>query len=146
PPESPPLKAVNPVRLPPDRTPGAVAAGASPVLVRLLGGRRAWEQGFDGLASYCRRMGIPFLAWSGEQHVDAELTAASTAPAALVGEAFSYLQHGGVENLKQLLLFLSDTLLMTGYGFEPPAPLPEFGIYHPAGPEQPSLPSYLRTR
>ena len=58
PPEFPPLKAVNPVRLPPDLTPEALAAGASLVLVRLLGGRRAWEQGFDGLASYCRRMEI----------------------------------------------------------------------------------------
>ena len=63
-----------------------------------------------------------------------------------MGEAFEYLRHGGVENVKQLLLFLSDTLLMTGYGFEPPAPLPECGIYHPACPEQVSLESYLNTR
>src|SRR5919201_1808066 len=146
PPGFPPLKAVNPVRLPPDLAPETLAAGASMVLVRLLGGRRAWEHGFDGLASYCRRMGMPFLAWSGEQHVDAELTAASTAPAALVGEAFAYLQHGGVENLKQLLLFLSDTLLMTGYGFEPPVPLPEYGLYHPACAEQVALEHYLRQR
>jgi len=146
PPGFPPLKAVNPVRLPSDLAPETLAAGASMVLVRLLGGRRAWEHGFNGLALSCRRMGIPFLAWSGEQHVDAELTAASTAPAALVGEAFTYLQHGGVENLKQLLLFLSDTLLMTGYGFEPPVPLPEYGLYHPACPEQVSLEHYLHQR
>jgi cobaltochelatase CobN len=146
PPGFPPLKAINPVRLPPDLTPETLAIGASMVLVRLLGGRRAWEHGFNALALYCRRMGIPFLAWSGEQHVDAELTAASTAPAALVGEAFAYLQHGGVENLKQLLLFLSDTLLMTGYGFEPPVPLPEYGLYHPACAEQVSLEHYMNQR
>ena len=91
----PPVKAVNPTRLPHDLAPEILAAGASMVLVRLLGGRRAWEDGFHALALYCRRTGIPFLAWSGEQHVDAELTAASTAPAALIGEAFTYLQHGG---------------------------------------------------
>lgn len=128
----PALKGVNPTRLPDASAPESLAAGASLVLVRLLGGRRAWEAGFDGLAAHCRRTGIPFLAWSGEPYADAELTAASTAPAAIVAEAFAYLCHGGVDNLKQLLLFLSDTLLMTGYGFEPPQPLPEYGIYHPA--------------
>ena len=124
----PALKAVNPSRLPDGCEPQELATGASMVLVRLLGGRRAWEEGFDRLVVACRRQGIPLLAWSGEQHVDAELTAASTAPAAIVGEAFEYLRHGGVENLQQVLLFLSDTLLMTGYGFEPAAPLPEYGM------------------
>ena len=142
----PTLKAVNPTRLPSDLEPAELVAGAVMVLVRLLGGRRAWEKGFDALVRYCRQQSIPLLAWSGEQHVDAELTAASTAPAALVGEAFEYLRHGGVENVKQLLLFLSDTLLMTGHGFEPPALLPECGIYHPAGPEQVALEHYLSTR
>ena len=116
------------------------------VLVRLLGGRRAWPEGFDRLALACRRARIPFLAWSGEQQADAELTAASTAPAAIVGEAPEYLRHGGVENLKNALLFLSDTLLMTGYGFEPRPPLPEYGLYHPALPEHVSLADYLRQR
>ena len=36
----PPLKAVNPVRLPPDLAPETLAAEAAMVLVRLLGGRR----------------------------------------------------------------------------------------------------------
>ncbi|MEE9149349.1 MAG: cobaltochelatase subunit CobN, partial [Candidatus Tectomicrobia bacterium] len=139
----PALKAVNPSRLPDGCEPQELATGASMVLVRLLGGRRAWEEGFDRLVVACRRQGIPLLAWSGEQHVDAELTAASTAPAAIVGEAFEYLRHGGVENLQQVLLFLSDTLLMTGYGFEPAAPLPEYGLYHPAFPEQVTLTQYL---
>ena len=142
----PALKAVNPMRLPPDLTPETLAAGASLVLVRLLGGRRSWEAGFDGLAAYCRRTGIPFLAWSGEQYADAELTAASTAPAAIVGEAFEYLCHGGVDNLRQLLCFLSDTLCMTGYGFEPPVPLPEYGLYHPACAESVELEHYLQQR
>ncbi len=142
----PALKAVNPIRLPHDLTPDTLAAGAVLVLVRLLGGRRAWETGFDALAAYCRRTSIPFLAWSGEPYADAELTAASTAPAAMIGEAFEYLCHGGVENLKQLLLFLSDTLLMTGYGFERPQPLPEYGIYHPACAESITLEHYLQQR
>ena len=96
----PALKAVNPTRLPAELGPTELVSGAVMVLVRLLGGRRAWEEGFAALVRYCRQQGIPMLAWSGEQHVDAELTAASTAPAALVGEAFEYLRHGGVENVK----------------------------------------------
>ncbi|WP_089721794.1 cobaltochelatase subunit CobN, partial [Candidatus Entotheonella palauensis] len=131
----PALKVVNPNRMPETLTPEALIDGASMALVRLLGGRRAWEEGFDRLTQACIANSIPLLAWSGEQHADAELTAASTAPAAIVGEAFEYLRHGGVENVKQVLRFLSDTLLMSGYGFEPPSPLPEFGVYHPAYPE-----------
>ena len=131
----PPLKVVNPNRMPEELTPEALVDGASMALVRLLGGRRAWQEGFDRLAQTCAQHSIPLLAWSGEQHADAELTASSTAPAAIVGEAFEYLRHGGVENLRQALLFLSDTLLMSGYGFEPPTPLPEFGVYHPGAPD-----------
>lgn len=142
----PSLKAINPSRLPPDVVPQELIQGATMVLVRLLGGRRAWEDGFDQLLSTCQATNVPFLAWSGEQHVDAELTAVSTAPAAIVGEAFEYLRHGGVENLKQVLLFLADTLMMTGYGFEAPMPLPEFGVYHPLVAEQTSLTTYLEQR
>ena len=139
----PPLKVVNPNRMPEDMTPEVLISGASMALVRLLGGRRAWEEGFDRLVRACTQNGIPLLAWSGEQHADAELTAASTAPAAIVGEAFEYLRHGGVENLKQVLRFLSDTLLMSGYGFEPPSPLPEFGVYHPAYPEHVAVNDFM---
>ena len=142
----PTLQAVNPTRLPDGLEPEALATGASLVLLRLLGGRRAWEEGFERLALACRRARIPLVAWSGEQHADAELTAVSTAPAAIVGAAFEYLRHGGIDNLKNVLLFLSDTLLMTGYGFEPPTPLPEYGLYHPAFPEQVALADYLRQR
>jgi cobaltochelatase CobN len=67
----PAIKALNPTRLPRDLAPETLLSGASLVLVRLLGGRRAWED-FNGMAAYCRRAGIPFLAWSGEQHADAE--------------------------------------------------------------------------
>ncbi|ETX06662.1 MAG: hypothetical protein ETSY2_15780, partial [Candidatus Entotheonella gemina] len=140
----PALKVVNPNRMPETLTPEALIRGASMALVRLLGGRRVWEEGFDRLTRACMENNIPLLAWSGEQHADAELTAASTAPAAIVGEAFEYLRHGGVENLKQVLRFLSDTLLMSGYGFEPPSPLPEFGVYHPVYPEHVTVTGFMQ--
>ena len=48
-----------------------------------------------------------------------------------VDSVFSYLMGGGVENIKNLLFFLSDTYLGTSYGPEAPAPAPWEGIYSP---------------
>ncbi|HVL99309.1 MAG TPA: cobaltochelatase subunit CobN [Egibacteraceae bacterium] len=131
PPDFPEVRSLNP-SLHPD--PVALAdeladAGPAVVLVRLLGGRRAWADGFDRLAARCRDAGVPLLAFSGEATADAELTAASTAPAGALADAFEYLVQGGVANTAQLLRFVADTLVRTGFGFEPPEPLPEEGRY-----------------
>ncbi len=105
--------------------------GAEAVLVRLLGGRGAWPAGFDLLRRRCAERGVPLLAFGGEAEPDAELAAASTAPAGVVAEAFEYLRHGGVANTANLLRFVADTLLFGGFGFEPPAVLPGHGLYRP---------------
>ncbi len=99
------------------------------VLVRLLGGARAWADPFDQLHRHCQAAGIPLLAFGGEAAPDAQLTAASTAPTATVAQAFEYLVEGGLANLEQLLRFVSDTVCMTGFGFDPPTPVPNVGIY-----------------
>ena len=44
----------------------------------------------------------------------------STVPAGVVAEALRYLVEGGPDNLAELARFLSDTVLLTGEGFEPP--------------------------
>src|SRR5215208_8358906 len=108
---------------------------AGAVLVRLLGGRRAWPEGLEELRRRCARLGVPLLAFGGEAGPDAELTALSLAPSGTVLEAFEYLRHGGVGNTENLLRFVADTVLMEGYGFEPASPLPEVGVYHPLLPE-----------
>src|SRR5215210_8490454 len=105
--------------------------GARIVLVRLLGGRRAWLEGLEELRRRCARLRIPLLAFGGEAEPDAELAALSTVPSGAVLEAFEYLRHGGVGNTENLLRFVADTVLMEGYGFEPASPLPEVGVYHP---------------
>src|SRR5829696_2651055 len=105
------------------------------VLVRLLGGRRAWPEGLEELRRRCARLRIPLLAFGGEAEPDAELAAFSTVPSGTVLEAFEYLRHGGVSNIQNLLRFVADTVLMQGYGFEPAAALPEVGVYHPGLPE-----------
>jgi cobaltochelatase CobN len=105
-------------------------AGVEVVLVRLLGGRNAWADGFDRLRAACRQRGIPLLAFGGEAAPDAELTAASTVPSATVAQAFEYLVHGGLANTEQFLRFVADTVLLTGFGFDVPAEVPATGVYY----------------
>lgn len=92
-------------------------------VVRLLGGKRAWEQGLDTLIA----SGKPVVVVSGELAVDAELTEVSTVPANVATTAHTYLAEGGRENLINLHHFLSDTLLLTGFGFEPAQHMPLWG-------------------
>src|SRR3712207_6446998 len=112
-------------------------------MVRLLGGRKAGAEGFGELRRRCEGLGVPLLAFGGEAAPDAELTALSTVPSGAVAEAFEYLRCGGVANTANLLRFVADTLLFEGYGFEPPSPLPELGIYHPRLVEGSSLKELL---
>lgn len=107
--------------------------GVDAVIIRLLGGARAWEGSFDELAAVCRERGIALIAIGGEATPDAELAAASTVPAGVVAEAHRYLVAGGPQNTAQLLRFVSDTALLTGVGFEAPVELPRTGIWTGAG-------------
>src|SRR5215211_5301706 len=132
----PKLLCANPVVL---EDPAAFFARELPeagvVLVRLLGGRRAWPEGLEELRSRCAQLRAALLAFGGAAEPDAELAALSTVPSGTVLEAFEYLRHGGVRNTENLLRFVADTVLMEGNGFEPASVLPEVGVYHPGLPE-----------
>jgi len=110
----------------PARTEAVDLGGVSLVLVRLLGGRRAWE-GLDALLADAAGRGVPVVALGGEG-ADPELTALSTVPAGVVADAADYLREGGPDNLRELVAFLSDTVLLTGHGFAPAAALPAYGL------------------
>ena len=112
----------NPARLSVDDLP-PLLDGVDLVVVRLLGGRRAWEDGLDALLAGPR----PVVVLGGEQAPDAELMELSTVPGGVVAEAHAYLAHGGRDNLRELASFLSDTVLLTGHGFAPPAVTPVWG-------------------
>ncbi len=113
----------NPSRLAADDVP-AFIEGADVVVVRILGGRRAWENGLDAVLA----SGVPAVVLGGEQTPDAELMELSTVATGIVAEAHAYLAHGGPENLRQLGRFLSDAITLTGEGFDPPAPTPVWGV------------------
>ena len=93
------------------------------IIVRLLGGKRAWEEGLERVLA----MGKPVIVVSGELAVDAELTDISTVPAGVVTTAHTYLAEGGAKNLEHLYRFLSDTVLLTGLGFDAPEHMPMWG-------------------
>ena len=98
--------------------------GVAVAVVRILGGYRAWQEGIDALVA----SGVPTVVVSGEQAPDADLTERSTVPAGIAVQAHVYLAQGGVENLCNLHSFLSDTVLMTGAGFDPPVITPSWGV------------------
>ncbi|MFC9471542.1 cobaltochelatase subunit CobN [Nocardia sp. NPDC056952] len=112
----------NPARLLVEDLP-ELLDGADLVIVRILGGKRAWEEGLDAI----RASGVPMVALGGEIAPDAELMECSTVPVGVAADAHNYLAAGGAENLLQLHNFLSDTVLLTGHGFESPAQLPTWG-------------------
>ncbi|MCA1655504.1 MAG: cobaltochelatase subunit CobN [Pseudonocardiaceae bacterium] len=112
----------NPARVTVDDLP-RLLDGVDLVVVRLLGGRRAWEDGLDLLLSGPR----PVVVLGGEQAPDAELMELSTTPGGVVAQAHAYLAHGGRDNLRELANFLSDTVLLTGNGFAPPVTTPIWG-------------------
>ena len=113
----------NPARLLIDELP-ELLADADVVVVRILGGYRAWQDGIDAVLA----SGVPAVVVSGEQSPDADLTERSTVPAGIALQTHIYLAQGGLSNLKQLHAFLSDTVLMTGFGFTPPQSTPTWGV------------------
>ena len=113
----------NPSRLDVNDALPAVIADADLVVVRLLGSVRSWQDGFDVVLGADR----PVVVLGGEQTPDAELMSHSTVPVGTAAEAHLYLAEGGPANLANLHDFLSDTVLLTGEGFEPPVALPAWG-------------------
>ena len=108
----------------------------SAVVVRLLGGRRAWPEGVGDAARdlRARRHRADPARRRGRARTPSSREL-SLAPAGAVAQAFEYLRHGGVENTRELLRFLADTFGLAGHGFEPPQELGDVGFYPAANPE-----------
>ena len=116
------------------------------VVLRLLGGKRAMSQAFDPLVRLCHSRGIPLIACPGHQEWDEDLVAACSVPVAEVETVFSYLMRGGIGNMQNLFLFLSDSYLGSDYGYEAPTPLPWEGIYHPDVSDGADVETFVRER
>jgi len=113
----------NPARSRDDELAKTVA-GADLVVVRQLGSPHDLWPGLGQI----REAGTPLVVLGGEQQPSAELMELSTVPMGVAAEAHRYLAEGGPANVAQLHAFLSDTVLLTGEGFEPPAAIPTWGF------------------
>ncbi|NMO92401.1 cobaltochelatase subunit CobN [Actinomycetospora sp. TBRC 11914] len=118
-----PWRWANPARVDPAEDLPALLEGVDLVVVRLLGGRQAWEAGLDALLAGP----VPVVVLGGEQAPDAQLMESSTVPVGVATQAHLYLAQGGPDNLRELAAFLSDTVLLTGHGFAPPEEMPGWG-------------------
>ncbi|WP_341229320.1 cobaltochelatase subunit CobN [Nocardioides salarius] len=101
--------------------------GCDLVVGRVLGSPQDLCSGFTRVAA----TGVPTVVLGGEQQPSAELMEISSVPMGVAAEAHRYLAEGGPGNLAQLHAFLSDTVLLTGEGFEPPVALPQWGWARP---------------
>ncbi|MDH6228761.1 cobaltochelatase CobN [Streptomyces sp. MJP52] len=102
----------------------AAVEGAALVVVRLLGSP---QDLWPGLAAV-RERGTPLVVLGGELQPSAELMEHSTVPVGVAADAHRYLAEGGPANLRRLHAFLSDTVLLTGEGFDPPEAVPLWGF------------------
>jgi cobaltochelatase CobN len=101
------------------------------VIVRLLGGRASFAYGIERLITWAQQEKKWLVCLPGTDTLDPELMASSTVGVPVAHEALAYLQSGGVANYEHCLRFLSDHLLTTGFGFDPPVPQPRHGVYYP---------------
>ena len=115
------------------------------VVLRVLG-RLGSVPGFADLVRHAQSQGRHLIAISGTGEPDPELAAASTVSPDVLHQVQTYFQAGGSVNLAQLLRYLSDHFLLTGFGFEPALALPEHGIYHPDLPQTATIGDWLTQR
>ena len=114
----------------------AVLEACDLIVARILGSPQMLCSGFDRF----RATGKPMVVLGGEQAPDAALMELSTVPLGVAADAHVYLAQGGPENLSQLHAFLSDTVLLTGVGFEAPLEQPVWGVLPRAARDDESRP------
>ncbi len=120
-------------------------APARIIVLRVLG-RLGSVPGFTELVRYAKSQGRHLIAISGTGEPAPELAAASTVSADVLHQVSTYFQAGGSVNIAQLLRYLADHFLLTGFGFEPAIDLPEHGIYHPDLAQGASIDNWLELR
>jgi cobaltochelatase CobN len=118
-------------------------AEAKIIIVRIHG-RLSSIPGFGELVNLAKKRQQHLIVVSGTGELNPEFAAVSTVSPAILQETLAYLQTGGYSNFLSLLYFLSDHLLLTGFGAESPLNLPEHGIYHPDLPENTDMSDWLK--
>ncbi len=132
----------NPVKLSTDEV-SQLITGADLIVFRFLGGKEQLPQTFHS----CVASGLPLVVLTGQHTPDATLMELSSVPIGVAAQAHHYFVQGGVNNLRNVHAFLSDTVLLTGDPFEPveqmptwcELPRPEAPTDEPAGHRRPRI-------
>jgi cobaltochelatase CobN len=103
--------------------------GRARVVIVRLHGELEGLQGFSRLREWAVAQGVHLVVISGTGEPRADFAAAGTVGLDVVDAAGLFLTVGGERNVAECVKFLSDRLLLTGYGSEPPVELPEHGVY-----------------
>lgn len=102
---------------------------AAQIVVARLHSTRSFTHGLERLQRWAAETDGFLLCLPAVEAFDPDLMARSTVGVPLAQAISVYFQCGGAQNLANGLLCLSDHLLVTGWGFEPPAALPLHGNY-----------------
>jgi len=105
--------------------------GRARIIVLRVHGPLSCVPGFERLRSRCVERGQSLILISGTGELSPEFSQTVNVPADVIETAARYLALGGINNFIDLCHFLSDRLLLTGYGCGPPNPMPEHGVYLP---------------
>ncbi|HEY1946956.1 MAG TPA: cobaltochelatase subunit CobN [Bryobacteraceae bacterium] len=103
----------------------------SHIVVLRLHGPTKTVFGFEALQRHCFENSKHLVIVSGTGEMSPELMHAGNVPRDVLETVTGYLGLGGPRNVAECLKFLSDRLLLTGHGYDPPAQMPEHGIYLP---------------
>lgn len=99
------------------------------IVITRLHSTRAFDHGLSRLREWAVETGGFLLCLPAVEAFDPDLMTRSTVGVPLAQAISVYFQCGGAQNLANGLQCLSDYLLVTGWGFEPPEELPLHGIY-----------------
>ncbi|HEX9372715.1 MAG TPA: cobaltochelatase subunit CobN, partial [Roseiflexaceae bacterium] len=132
PPEFAQLRAAHVGRLDDDAAEAAqldaFLPGAAVVIARLHSAR-SFGEGLERLQHWAEASGGFLLCIPAVEALDPELMARSTVGVPLAHLVSAYFQCGGAANVANALQCLSDHLLLSGWGYDPPHELPAHGVY-----------------
>ena len=109
----------------------AVLESAKLIIVSLLGGKSYWSYGLEQLQQLSEQYNIPLIVVAGDDQMDAELTATSTAQQGDCLRCWHYLRQAGQRNTKNFFAWLASQFFHLDTQWEQPRQLPKEWIYHP---------------
>jgi cobaltochelatase CobN len=92
-----------------------VLSQAQAIVVRLLGGRAYWSYGLERLKDLAQTHHIALIVLPGDDRPDPDLISHSTVALTHANQIWRYFTEGGIENITNALLFLSDITFGTQY-------------------------------